>query len=184
MPGIDALIANNIIAYNSSGICALGDWPPNAWHNCSFGNSAYNYAGFHSSYDVAQPPLFDPASGNLQLLPFSPCIDAGNDYIIGPNSVERAGETAIYGAHIDIGAHEYNSGGKPFFNTAQCSQTNSAVQFTIKGVANQRYAVEASSNLVDWFPISTNTAATGQFLFQDSHTTNFPCRFYRAIERP
>ena len=186
MPGIDALIANNIIVNNSSGIYALGGRSPTVSHNCFF-NSGYDYVGHYGLANIAQPPLFDPASGNLQLLPFSPCIDAGSDYLIGLSSVERVGETAIYGTHVDIGAHEYNPGGKPFFNTAQCSQTNStcsAFQFTIKGVANQRYAVEASSNLVDWFPISTNTAAAGQFLFQDSQMTNFPCRFYRAIERP
>jgi hypothetical protein len=40
--------------------------------------------------------------------------------------------------------------------------------------------VEASSNLVDWTPILTNTAAIGPLYFHDPDRTNFTHRFYRA----
>jgi hypothetical protein len=43
--------------------------------------------------------------------------------------------------------------------------------------------VEASTNLVDWTPILTNTAGIGPCYFHDPDRTNFTKRFYRAAVR-
>jgi hypothetical protein len=52
--------------------------------------------------------------------------------------------------------------------------------FTIAGVTNQPFVVEASTNLVDWQPVWTNTLAGASAAFTDSQWTNYPARFYRA----
>jgi hypothetical protein len=51
--------------------------------------------------------------------------------------------------------------------------------FTIAGVVNQTIVVEASTNLVDWQPIWTNTLSTVSADFVDPQWLNHPRRFYR-----
>lgn len=41
----------------------------------------------------------------------------------------------------------------------------------------------ASTDLVSWLPILTNSAATGSVRFVDSSATNLPLRFYRTLEK-
>jgi hypothetical protein len=53
-------------------------------------------------------------------------------------------------------------------------------QATLNGFAGQIYAIQTSSNLVSWTPVSTNT---GTFIFTNA-ITNAPLQFYRAIQLP
>jgi hypothetical protein len=50
-------------------------------------------------------------------------------------------------------------------------------QFTISWATNTSVVVEASTNLQDWTPVSTNTLVNGTSAFVDS--ANYPQRFYR-----
>ena len=59
--------------------------------------------------------------------------------------------------------------------------TGNKFQFTITGVPGFNYAIEASTNLVDWAPLSTNTSP---FTFVDGDATNFPGRYYRSVYLP
>ena len=52
--------------------------------------------------------------------------------------------------------------------------------FNLSGVAGQTVVVEASSNLVNWAALATNTLGTDLFYFSDVAGTNFALRFYRA----
>lgn len=53
-------------------------------------------------------------------------------------------------------------------------------QFTISwGTNTSVVVVEASTNLHDWTPVSTNTLVNGTSAFVDSAWTNYPHRFYR-----
>jgi BspA type Leucine rich repeat region (6 copies) len=52
--------------------------------------------------------------------------------------------------------------------------------FTITGATNQTVIVEASTNLVNWQPIWTNTLSGVSANFTDPQWTNYPDRFYRA----
>ncbi|MHC4499654.1 MAG: choice-of-anchor Q domain-containing protein, partial [Planctomycetota bacterium] len=46
--------------------------------------------------------------GDYHLLPFSPCIDAGNpDYIAEPDETDLDGEPRVINGQIDMGAYEY-----------------------------------------------------------------------------
>jgi hypothetical protein len=52
--------------------------------------------------------------------------------------------------------------------------------FIITGVTNQTVVVEASTNLMDWQPIWTNTLSTISTNFTDSQWTSYPNRFFRV----
>lgn len=52
--------------------------------------------------------------------------------------------------------------------------------FTIIGTNGMSAVVEASTNLVDWQPVWTNTLSGASAIFTDSQWTNYPARFYRA----
>jgi BspA type Leucine rich repeat region (6 copies) len=53
-------------------------------------------------------------------------------------------------------------------------------QFTISWATNAAVVVEASTNLQDWIPVSTNTLVSGTNLFLDSDWARYPQRFYRV----
>jgi hypothetical protein len=57
-------------------------------------------------------------------------------------------------------------------------QTN-CFNFTISWATNIAVVVEASTNLVNWQPLQTNTLATGTSYFSDPQWTNYTGRFYR-----
>ena len=65
-----------------------------------------------------------------------------------------------------------------FLSTAML--TNGQVQLLFSGVPGQNYAIQASTNLTDWRPISVLTASNGPLPFVDPAATNFAWRFYRA----
>ncbi len=54
-------------------------------------------------------------------------------------------------------------------------------QFQVAGVPGFNYAVQESTNLIDWASLITNTSP---FYFTDTNTANFPQQFYRAIFWP
>jgi sugar lactone lactonase YvrE len=54
-------------------------------------------------------------------------------------------------------------------------------QFQISGVPGFNYAVQTSTNLMDWVPLLTNSSP---FIFTDASATNCPQQFYRTIYVP
>jgi hypothetical protein len=50
-------------------------------------------------------------------------------------------------------------------------------------VPGQTYVLQASTNLTDWTPLSTNLATTNQVNLFDPAASNFPLRFYRTIQQ-
>lgn len=49
------------------------------------------------------------------------------------------------------------------------------------GQNGSAYIIQASTNLLDWPPIYTNSATGGFIQFDDTGMTNFSRRFYRAV---
>jgi hypothetical protein len=62
--------------------------------------------------------------------------------------------------------------------------TGGLIQFEITGSPNASYVIEASTNLIQWLPIRTNTAVNGLIQLQDADSSVFPLRFYRAFSVP
>ncbi|MCX7871832.1 MAG: lamin tail domain-containing protein [Verrucomicrobiae bacterium] len=58
-------------------------------------------------------------------------------------------------------------------------QADGSIKLTVKGVSNQIYAIDSSTNLVDWTPIVQMTNTNSVFTIFDV-TTNAPRKFYRS----
>ncbi len=98
--------------------------------------------------------------------------NAGNYTVVAANTY---GSVTSLVSHLEV----YHSATATF--TATGYTTNNQVQFTVSGVTNSSYVIQASTNLINWTPISTNIAT---FIYLDSSTTNYPYRFYRALYQP
>jgi len=64
--------------------------------------------------------------------------------------------------------------------TSAALLTGGSFQFTLKGIAGQTYAIEASSNLLNWSALFTNVAPANVFNVTDVTSTNVLRRFYRT----
>lgn len=63
--------------------------------------------------------------------------------------------------------------------------TNGQFQFTLEGQPGLTYVIQASADLLNWTPVSTNTAVEdGTFKFTDPEAPEFMQRFYRAVRVP
>ena len=62
--------------------------------------------------------------------------------------------------------------------------TNGGFQLQVSSVAGQSYLFQASTDLVHWVSLSTNVAPSDITVLLDASATNFPARFYRAVELP
>ncbi|MBN1511815.1 MAG: right-handed parallel beta-helix repeat-containing protein, partial [Phycisphaerae bacterium] len=109
------VVANNIIAFNSSGVYRPIDSPdvvPTFRSNCIYGNADFNFenladptgTGGNISVDAL---LASSAYGNTHLQPDSPCVDAGdNAYVNGDHDIDGQPRIQPAGGLVDIGADE------------------------------------------------------------------------------
>src|SRR5262249_10141765 len=93
---------------------------------------------------------------------------AGPYYLLGTNPV---GWTTSLVATLSLGARPH---------LGSCHLTPSRVDFARIGDAGSIYAVERSSNLVNWGVLSTVSNATGQVFVTDPSNSNSLNRYYRA----
>jgi hypothetical protein len=57
-------------------------------------------------------------------------------------------------------------------------------QMQLPGVAGATYVLQVSTNLVQWSPLRTNSAANGLVTFVETNALRFPRRFYRVQQQP
>jgi uncharacterized repeat protein (TIGR03806 family) len=62
--------------------------------------------------------------------------------------------------------------------------TNNQFQLQLSGAAGLTYILQGSTNLVNWVSVNTNTPLATPFYLVDPTATNYPSRFYRAIQMP
>ncbi len=107
------MIANTIIAFNSSGMHLEDDESaPTHRYNCVYGNTEYDYDGLSdptgTDGNISQDPLLaDAQYGNVHIQPDSPCVDVGsNSGAYGESDLD--GEPRIHPVDgiVDIGADE------------------------------------------------------------------------------
>ncbi len=72
----------------------------------------------------------------------------------------------------------------PVFQLIGNPISGGTIQFQITSVAGKSYVLQASPDLINWTPISTNTAPSNITILTDTNIVNFPTRFYRAVELP
>ncbi len=105
-------IANTIVAFNSSGIHQDLVGTPTLQYNCVYGNTAYDYDGLSdptgTAGNISADPVFvqnpDPGPdglwgtaddnlGDLQLSSGSPCVDAGDNDGVPPDTPDLDGDS-------------------------------------------------------------------------------------------
>ena len=112
------ILANNIIAFNSSGLfqTLMAVVPPTFIHNDVF-NTGANYINLshadHTSDINVDPGFVNRPGGDFRLIPTSPCIDAGDNSVAGLPTTDYAGKPRIIdgngdgNAVVDMGAYEF-----------------------------------------------------------------------------
>jgi hypothetical protein len=68
---------------------------------------------------------------------------------------------------------------QPVFTSAQ-RLANGSFQMTLGGVAGRQYAIDASTNLVDWVTLTTFTNVTGLHEYTDVTASSHSARLYRG----
>jgi len=63
-------------------------------------------------------------------------------------------------------------------------RVTNGTRLALSGPTASPYVIQASSNLTEWMPISTNFAPMGQVVFTDTRDTNDQHCFYRALISP
>jgi hypothetical protein len=178
-------IANNILVFNSSGVRLVYCPTQNRTrllNNCIFGNGtnyvdAADVTGTNGNLSV--DPLLDPSRDGARLLPGSPCIDAGNDSVVQPDSLDLDGLPRMAGAHVDIGAAEFRMAPELRLTLAVAPSQGPAV-LRLACETGRHYVFELSTNLSDWLPLSTNLATGAALEFTDRAGDSDRVRFYRA----
>jgi hypothetical protein len=69
----------------------------------------------------------------------------------------------------------------PIFFSAPGTFSNGVFQLQLSATPNQSYVLEASTNLIQWVPVSTSTPAASPFYLADPDAPNYPNRFYRVL---
>lgn len=105
------VVANTIVAFNSSGIASDGEGLVSLRDSCVHGNGKYNYSGLTdptgSNGNISTDPLLANAPyGNAHLKPSSPCIGTGDDTIVQGGWKDIDDQPRVQGGHVDIGADE------------------------------------------------------------------------------
>lgn len=70
------------------------------------------------------------------------------------------------------------------FLTAPRVRPDGSFELTMLGLPHMTHVIEATSDLRNWTPISTNTPQSNTTLFIDPNAASSPTRFYRAVRCP
>jgi hypothetical protein len=137
-------------------------------------------------------PRLGPLTNNggstvtFNLLPDSPAIDAGDDAILYPPynlAIDQRGERRTSGAHVDIGAIEYNGLNNGVVQSPLLTgggQSGGGFQISFNSATGVGFDVLASTNLTDWILVGPASELwRGWFHFEDPAAANFVKRFYR-----
>jgi hypothetical protein len=61
---------------------------------------------------------------------------------------------------------------------------NGMFQLELSGLIGKGYVMQATTNFANWIPLATNPTTVSPFYLTDPGATNFPYRFYRAVQQP
>ena len=131
-----------------------------------------NVLGYKIYYGtVSQQYTNVVVAGNVTNIPISGIVP-GNTYYIAATSYNAAGWESAYSPEISYTVPEAKS--------AQISiaSTPGGVNVSVNGTAASPYVIVASTDLINWVVLTTNTAP---FIFTDTNTLNYSQRFYQVV---
>lgn len=140
---------------------------------------------------VTWNPINDPNVSGYKVY-FGTASHSYSNVIVAGNSTNAMLTGLVSGATYYIAATTYDATGNesPFSNEAVYTvpvgvstltvpiQAGGQFGFTVSGVTGTQYVVQASTNLVNWVSLQTNTAP---FNFVDPGAGSFQRRFYRTM---
>jgi hypothetical protein len=62
--------------------------------------------------------------------------------------------------------------------------SNGRVQFQLTATPDQKFVIQTSFDLIQWYNLSTNVVFGGMINLTDTPATNYPSQFYRALYSP
>jgi hypothetical protein len=65
----------------------------------------------------------------------------------------------------------------------QVVMANGTAQFNVTCLSGQSYVIQASTNLMNWVNIATNSADSGSILITDPNAAQYGMRFYRVMQQ-
>jgi hypothetical protein len=165
-----ATLNNCIVYFNTA------PQDPNFGTNCILNYCCTTPMPTNGIGNFTDDPLFvDLASGDLHLLPHSPCINAGNNSYT-TNSTDLDGNARILGGTVDVGAYEFVLPAHLF--SSRLSGTNYCFSFDTE--SNRTYVIEYKDALTDpsWnsFP---HIIGNGKMFTVTNSVGDIPQRFYR-----
>jgi hypothetical protein len=150
-----------------------------AGHNLSSDAScAFTGSRSMTNTDPKLGPLADNGGPTLTmaLLPGSPAIDAGS--AVHAPATDQRGIVRPQGPGVDIGAFEFQY--IPFFSGIAIKNATNC-QLQMAGLLpNQSFTVQASSNLLNWLPITNFVAGTNGLFQMVAPAGSGRARFYRV----
>lgn len=183
-PSLMAVVANNLIAFGSSGVM-VSTASLLFSNNCTFGNAAYNFQGMSdptgTDGNISVDPLFLNPASDFHLAANSPCIDAGDDSAVGTGWLDLDGQPRTNGAHVDIGADETVFGTIATLLSITMQPVNQLV-IHVEGSSGSQHVVQRSANHSVWTPVWTNQ--TVPFDYNVQNVSGPGVQFYRVLTAP
>jgi len=129
-----------------------------------FGLESYSYTTSVDVGMVTQATVSLPMAGSVYFFAATTYDQDGNESDFSEENTVSAGPggTTVGGALDSL---------------TQAGMQNGSFGFSVNGQAGAQYVVEASTNLVNWVRMATNTVP---FAFTDPDSAKYPQRFYRS----
>ena len=135
-------------------------------------SSDTNVAGYKIYYGTVSRQYTNViVAGNVTSTSISGIV-SGNTYYFAATSYNAAGWESSYSPEISYTV--------PVVNAAQVSiaSTSGGIKISVNGTAASPYVIMASTNLINWVALATNTSP---FVFTDAGSSNYSRRFYQVV---
>ncbi|HWV98526.1 MAG TPA: choice-of-anchor Q domain-containing protein [Candidatus Acidoferrum sp.] len=188
----NCIVANNSVPPGVSG-ADINNSSTLSYGGANIAESVTNASGtisgttpINADPDLAPPGNYGGPTLTMPLLPGSPAIDAGDDFLTNSFTTDQRGYPRLAGLHVDIGAVEgvYSASG-PGQLTAAYQPAKGGFQLSFTNLPDANFPVFATTNAnvpVSLWPrigFATETpAGSGRFQFNDPGISITPQRFY------